>query len=389
MYGFYRILLVSAAIQIPRRRWWRYPEIPNGDEQIRVCEICNKGFQRDQNLQLHRRGHNLPWKLKQRNNKEVIKKKVYVCPEPSCVHHDPSRALGDLTGIKNTSRENMERKNGNVKNAQNVMLFNLIGKLIPRFVVLVSIVVIVVPFFQYTVWRDSFITHRAFCDALAEESSRSMTQNPIFLSSQTPPNNIHHPLIPVLKQETQNFNLLPPWLSSAEAPGAGAPTNHPLFNSPRVEQSIHQDPTNPNNNNNNNNNNNIPTTFSISTPSPPSLMSKTALLQKAAQMGVTMSTNKMPYHHQTTSSDLSRPHHHHNHVGAPGFCATSSTINTAGLPSREENIMGTGFMHGLASFGDKGNASVTSGCMQLQGNMNMVSSSLTSTSCGFDGSLAF
>jgi len=64
-----------------------------------VCEICNKGFQRDQNLQHHRRGHNLPWKLKQRNNKEV-RKRAYVCPEPSCVHHHPSRALGDLTGIK-------------------------------------------------------------------------------------------------------------------------------------------------------------------------------------------------------------------------------------------------------------------------------------------------
>jgi hypothetical protein len=64
-----------------------------------VCEICNKGFQRDQNLQLHRRGHNLPWKLRQRSGKEV-RKRVYVCPEPSCVHHDPSRALGDLTGIK-------------------------------------------------------------------------------------------------------------------------------------------------------------------------------------------------------------------------------------------------------------------------------------------------
>lgn len=64
-----------------------------------VCEICNKGFQRDQNLQLHRRGHNLPWKLKQRNSKEV-RKRAYVCPEPSCVHHHPSRALGDLTGIK-------------------------------------------------------------------------------------------------------------------------------------------------------------------------------------------------------------------------------------------------------------------------------------------------
>lgn len=64
-----------------------------------VCEICNKGFQRDQNLQLHRRGHNLPWKLRQRTTKEV-RKRVYVCPEPSCVHHNPARALGDLTGIK-------------------------------------------------------------------------------------------------------------------------------------------------------------------------------------------------------------------------------------------------------------------------------------------------
>jgi hypothetical protein len=64
-----------------------------------ICEVCHKGFQRDQNLQLHRRGHNLPWKLKQRQNTQA-KKRVYVCPEPTCVHHDPSRALGDLTGIK-------------------------------------------------------------------------------------------------------------------------------------------------------------------------------------------------------------------------------------------------------------------------------------------------
>lgn len=76
-----------------------------------VCEICNKGFQRDQNLQLHRRGHNLPWKLKQRANKDVTKKKVYVCPEKTCVHHHPSRALGDLTGIKkHFSRKHGEKK---------------------------------------------------------------------------------------------------------------------------------------------------------------------------------------------------------------------------------------------------------------------------------------
>jgi hypothetical protein len=67
-----------------------------------VCEICNKGFQRDQNLQLHRRGHNLPWKLRQRTPSggwrqqgdgaaQPPRKRVYVCPEPTCVHHDPSR----------------------------------------------------------------------------------------------------------------------------------------------------------------------------------------------------------------------------------------------------------------------------------------------------------
>ena len=65
-----------------------------------VCEVCNKGFQREQNLQLHRRGHNLPWKLKQKNPLQAQRPRVYLCPEPMCVHHDPSRALGDLTGIK-------------------------------------------------------------------------------------------------------------------------------------------------------------------------------------------------------------------------------------------------------------------------------------------------
>ncbi|KAH7299807.1 hypothetical protein KP509_24G030700 [Ceratopteris richardii] len=75
-----------------------------------VCEICNKGFPRDQNLQLHRRGHNLPWRLKQKESHEN-RKKVYVCPEVNCVHHDPARALGDLTGIK----KHFFRKHGEKK----------------------------------------------------------------------------------------------------------------------------------------------------------------------------------------------------------------------------------------------------------------------------------
>ncbi|XP_024028720.1 protein indeterminate-domain 9 isoform X2 [Morus notabilis] len=137
-----------------------------------VCEICNKGFQRDQNLQLHRRGHNLPWKLRQRSNKDLVKKKVYICPEKTCVHHDPSRALGDLTGIKkHFSRKHGEKKwkcdkcskkyavqsdwKAHSKTCGTREYKCDCGTLFSR--------------------KDSFITHRAFCDALAEESARFTT----------------------------------------------------------------------------------------------------------------------------------------------------------------------------------------------------------------------
>ncbi|EOY14712.1 hypothetical protein QUC31_000179 [Theobroma cacao] len=136
-----------------------------------VCEICNKGFQRDQNLQLHRRGHNLPWKLRQRTSKE-IRKRVYVCPEPSCVHHNPARALGDLTGIKkHFCRKHGEKKwkcercskkyavqsdwKAHMKTCGTREYKCDCGTIFSR--------------------RDSFITHRAFCDALAEESARAQT----------------------------------------------------------------------------------------------------------------------------------------------------------------------------------------------------------------------
>ncbi|CAN6481450.1 unnamed protein product [Victoria cruziana] len=133
-----------------------------------ICEVCNKGFQREQNLQLHRRGHNLPWKLKQKSTKEV-KKRVYLCPEPTCVHHDPSRALGDLTGIKkHFCRKHGEKKWKCEKCSKRYAVQSDwkahsktcgtreyrcdCGTLFSR--------------------RDSFITHRAFCDALAQESAR-------------------------------------------------------------------------------------------------------------------------------------------------------------------------------------------------------------------------
>ncbi|CAN6311073.1 unnamed protein product [Urochloa humidicola] len=148
-----------------------------------VCEICNKGFQRDQNLQLHRRGHNLPWKLRQRSIPSGAgagsrqgdgaaappRKRVYVCPEPTCVHHDPSRALGDLTGIKkHFSRKHGEKRwrcercgkryavqsdwKAHVKGCGTREYRCDCGILFTR--------------------KDSLLTHRAFCDALAEESAR-------------------------------------------------------------------------------------------------------------------------------------------------------------------------------------------------------------------------
>ncbi|KAI4349629.1 hypothetical protein L6164_010194 [Bauhinia variegata] len=145
-----------------------------------VCEVCNKGFRRDQNLQLHRRGHNLPWKLRQRTTTEV-KKRVYVCPEPSCVHHNPARALGDLTGIKkHYSRKHGEKKwkcdkcskkyavqsdwKAHQKTCGTREYKCDCGTIFSR--------------------RDSFITHRAFCDTLTEENKR-VNQG---LSNGIPPN---------------------------------------------------------------------------------------------------------------------------------------------------------------------------------------------------------
>lgn len=153
-----------------------------------VCEICLKGFQRDQNLQLHRRGHNLPWKLKQRTSKEP-RKRVYVCPEKTCVHHHPSRALGDLTGIKkHFCRKHGEKKWKCEKCSKRYAVQSDwkahsktcgtreykcdCGTIFSR--------------------RDSFITHRAFCDALAEETARvnasSNISNYTIMQNPLPPN---------------------------------------------------------------------------------------------------------------------------------------------------------------------------------------------------------
>ncbi|KAJ6812738.1 protein indeterminate-domain 11-like [Iris pallida] len=294
-----------------------------------LCEICNKGFQREQNLQLHRRGHNLPWKLKQRSSSEAARKKVYVCPEASCVHHDAARALGDLTGIKkHFSRKHGEKKWKCEKCSKKYAVQSDwkahskicgtreyrcdCGTLFSR--------------------RDSFITHRAFCDALAEESKRAITAHPLLFSqpismsaaASSSQQQLDHPLsfaaAPMaqfphhllgseedqlsLKRENQQqeFGMrpdVPPWLACDQQQ-----QQHPssIYSTARLEQQYYSQE--------NDQNHCAAAPYQAAAAAAPAAsahMSATALLQKAAQIGATMS--KPPRHgqmvntlHSTTNS---------------------------------------------------------------------------------------
>ncbi|PQQ04612.1 hypothetical protein Pyn_40330 [Prunus yedoensis var. nudiflora] len=335
-----------------------------------ICEICNKGFQRDQNLQLHRRGHNLPWKLKQRTSKEV-RKKVYVCPEASCVHHDPSRALGDLTGIKkHFCRKHGEKKwkcdkcskryavqsdwKAHSKTCGTREYRCDCGTLFSR--------------------RDSFITHRAFCDALAEESARAITtgnNNPLLISPQqqqlqqpgsSSASHHHHMNLNQvqlahqfqdlhgfsLKKEQQSFTSLrpdlPPWLA---CPGPPNNTSIDLSSSSsifstRLDQNFtqtHQDLSLHDHNStapNPNPNPSLGPTLPPFQPAPSPHMSATALLQKAAQMGATMSSKNSTASAAAATSAGSSPQpmmrsHHNNQGHVPDFGGHVSSFgnNTA------------------------------------------------------------
>ncbi|XP_043695630.1 protein indeterminate-domain 4, chloroplastic-like isoform X2 [Telopea speciosissima] len=191
----------TAPTTAPQKKKRNLPGTPNPDAEVIalspktlmatnrfICEVCNKGFQREQNLQLHRRGHNLPWKLKQKTTKEV-KRRVYLCPEPTCVHHDPSRALGDLTGIKkHFCRKHGEKKwkcdkcskryavqsdwKAHSKTCGTREYRCDCGTLFSRVCSLLGGLDVT---WLSSCRRDSFITHRAFCDALAQESARLPT----------------------------------------------------------------------------------------------------------------------------------------------------------------------------------------------------------------------
>ncbi|CBI27514.3 unnamed protein product, partial [Vitis vinifera] len=278
-----------------------------------ICEVCNKGFQREQNLQLHRRGHNLPWKLKQKTTKEV-RRKVYLCPEPGCVHHDPARALGDLTGIKkHYSRKHGEKKWKCEKCSKRYAVQSDwkahsktcgtreyrcdCGTLFSR--------------------RDSFITHRAFCDALAQESARHPTPMSTIGSHLYGSSNMGLGLSQEFHedQQSQHGGLLTnkPFHGLVHLPDLQNNTNNPssaanLFNLSFFSNSSNTNSMLSNTNNANNSTNmpssgfniigdqissGVPSLFSTSLQNENAVshMSATALLQKAAQMGSTSSNN--------------------------------------------------------------------------------------------------
>ncbi|CAJ1903494.1 unnamed protein product [Sphenostylis stenocarpa] len=265
-----------------------------------VCEICHKGFQRDQNLQLHRRGHNLPWKLKQRNSKEV-KKKAYVCPEPSCVHHNPSRALGDLTGIKKHYCRKHGEKKWKCEKCSKIYAVQSDWKAHSKTCGTREYRCDCGTLFSR---KDSFITHRAFCDALAEESAR-LSANQLAVADTTSTNPFQSLFL--FQNQQQNFQnhhitSLNQWDSSKENPNpSGIATSLRIkpesqtFHNPTLSSLLQQqEQQHPNKFTITSPFGNLHVSSQVSNYATSAYMSATALLQKAATVGAAAMTGPGP-----------------------------------------------------------------------------------------------
>ncbi|PIA61520.1 hypothetical protein AQUCO_00300800v1 [Aquilegia coerulea] len=304
-----------------------------------VCEICNKGFQRDQNLQLHRRGHNLPWKLRQRSTTD-IRKRVYICPEPTCVHHNPARALGDLTGIKkHFSRKHGEKKwkcdkcskkyavqsdwKAHSKTCGTREYKCDCGTIFSR--------------------RDSFITHRAFCDALAEENNRAANQGLVTsiggniqdqvsnILSIIPNSNMNNQSGPISDFDLKNsmktlpHELMPmPLRPLNMGQGMLSCSSGTLFGGPRSipsSSSCLQLSSNTSSNFTGHHDQQLIASAN---------MSATALLQKAAQMGATASNN-------ANTSPMMQKNFGSNMVGSDQFSGISRPLSYGGGQQNNNN----------------------------------------------------
>ncbi|OEL22296.1 Protein indeterminate-domain 9 [Dichanthelium oligosanthes] len=310
-----------------------------------LCEICGKGFQRDQNLQLHRRGHNLPWKLKQRGTgKEAQRRKVYVCPEASCVHHDPVRALGDLTGIK----KHFFRKHGEKKwkcdKCSKKYAVHSDWKAHSKICGTREYKCDCGTIFSR---RDSFITHRAFCDALTEESAKAIGLNamaaapahrhPLVFSPPPPPQVMQHQvqdlaslqehhhqeaMQPPQAQQQQYCNYamkteMPPWPPMTYDHHAPHPLLQPVCGAAAQSSATSAPP--------------------LQLPAASAHLSATALLQKAAQMGATIG-----------GAGAAGAGAHYTQMAGPATSAPGSATFGLGLPGLNAQQQADGVMGGLA-----------------------------------------
>ncbi|XP_062202746.1 protein indeterminate-domain 7-like [Phragmites australis] len=318
-----------------------------------VCEICGKGFQRDQNLQLHRRGHNLPWKLKQRGTgKEAQRKKVYVCPEASCVHHDPARALGDLTGIK----KHFFRKHGEKKwkcdKCSKKYAVHSDWKAHSKICGTREYKCDCGTIFSR---RDSFITHRAFCDALTEESAKAIGLNAMAAAAPAhhqllfspPPHQVmqqhqelaalqehHHQEVMQPQQQVQaqphcNYAMkteMPPW-PTMPYDHHSHPLLQPLCNAAAQSSATSAPPP--------------PQQQQQLLPTASGHLSATALLQKAAQMGATIGGAGGGAHYTQMAGSATSA------IGSATF-----VLGLPGLNGQQDGVMG-----GLARTASHGRSS--------------------------------